>query len=721
MKNKNAFSLAGMLVLLSLAACDGSGSGSVQAGIEGSGHQVTSSGAVSALGSIFVNDVEYDLTGAAITVDGVLARESDLDVGSLVIVEGEADANGTTGRATRVTAGIAVAGRIDSLDVARTAFTVLGQTVVVDLATKIEQAVDAQPLGGLTLGNDVAVSGFIDSSGVIRARRIGLRTAEQPLRLNGRVENLDAASRRFTVNGATVDYTNARLIGFGTRTLAGASVRVVAAELDAGNALIADEVTFREAALPGAIGSSASVQGWVTRYVSPTDFDVDGRRAVIPPGTAAVGPSAIDQFVQLRGALDADGVLRVSSVGNAAPYTFRVRNAVGDPLPGAVVTFTARGVRFDATTDAAGTAVFANVPTGDTAVTISAAGYESATFTVPIGIGSRSLLLRLQPVGAWAAGRAIVLGTSMVAKASDGSKMTFAVDMAVVDGNSEPIATLTSAAFSVPYYDCFWDGPRGCASDANGNTTGGVYTGGPALAFGWHPAESRRTYRARLLIVNNYPDAYWSEVVPALKSFLARVGGSDSISVSSVQLQGGVATHTVLGPFTNDGSLYFDAIDALPAPIVGEPGWGEPAMRQSLIDSIASVGGPGGDPNVLVLAPTWMPLPDIHAVTASAQQAGVRVSAVDLYTYGVPEIAVRTGGFVGDIGPVYDYRRLPSIIGALDPLLAGALPFYRMEFELTSEPGTFVAGGNAKVSLHVDVPFSLPTAGIWTVVDVPIE
>ena len=45
------------------------------------------------------------------------ARESELDVGQVAIVEGSLDTNGTTGVATRVTVGIALAGPIAALDV----------------------------------------------------------------------------------------------------------------------------------------------------------------------------------------------------------------------------------------------------------------------------------------------------------------------------------------------------------------------------------------------------------------------------------------------------------------------------------------------------------------------------------------------------------------------------------------------------------------------------
>jgi hypothetical protein len=489
--------------------------------------------------------------------------------------------------------------------------------------------------------------------------------------------------------------------------------------LDVSGALIADEVVYRDTGLPGAVGDAAAVQGWITRYGSATDFDVNGYRVVVTSGTTITGDLGLDAFVDVRGSIVADGAVRMSQIVNTGPYTLVVHDAVGAPLQGALVTLTADVGQYEATTGPNGEAAFADVPTGPVNVSISAPGYETQTYTWTFGSGSRRGGLRLQPVGAWAIGRAVVLGTRMIDRTSDGSTMTFAVDIAVINEHSEAIQTLTSADFSIPRIDCVWNG---CGFDALGNATNsGELTGGPPQAFGLRPAAARRPYRARVLVVRNYADAYWDEVVPALKSFFARVGGADSISLSSVRLEGGVATHTVHGPFTNDGSLYFDAIEALPSPVAGDPGFGDPALLQSLTESITSVAGPGAEPNVVVLAPPWMRPPGIQAATAHARQLGVHVSAVDLGTYGVPEMTPRTGGFVAEIGPLRDYRQLPMVIGALDPLLAGAMPFYRMEFRVTSDRGTFVAGGNAKIPVNVKVPFPMPTTGIFATADVAIE
>jgi hypothetical protein len=217
------------------------------------------------------------------------------------------------------------------------------------------------------------------------------------------------------------------------------------------------------------------------------------------------------------------------------------------------------------------------------------------------------------------------------------------------------------------------------------------------------------------LAVLKHDAAYWRAMVPALKSFFGQVGGTDSVSLSSVQLENGAATHTVLGPFTSNGSFYFDAIDRL-----ARPASEDLPIVQALTESITSAAGAGAGASVVVLGPPWvLSLADVQTATALARQLGVRISNVDyLGTYGVPEMTPRTGGFVAE---VMDPRQFSIVLGALDPLLAGSLPFYRMEFRVTSERGAFVSGGNAKVRIKVDVPTSLPTIGVWSTADVAIQ
>src|SRR5688572_5404926 len=104
----------------------------------------------------------------------------------------------------------------------------------------------------------------------------------------------------------------------------------------------------------------------------------------------------------------------------AAPIpanVLRVTDVTGKPIAGAVVT--AGGVAAvgeaaaaQATTGDDGRASLAEFPTGQVTLSVSAAGFETRTFTtrLPVGVSG----LSLKAVGAWAIGRAIVLGTRMV-------------------------------------------------------------------------------------------------------------------------------------------------------------------------------------------------------------------------------------------------------------------------------------------------------------------
>ena len=127
------------------------------------------------------------------------------------------------------------------------------------------------------------------------------------------------------------------------------------------------------------------------------------------------------------------------NLGGAAPAAptpanvLRVTDVTGDPIAGAVVTAVGAAVVGEAaaaqvTTGDDGRASLADFPTGQVTLSVSAAGFETSRFTTRLPVGVSGLSLRA--VGAWAIGRAIVLGTRIVELAADGSTLTFSVDVA---------------------------------------------------------------------------------------------------------------------------------------------------------------------------------------------------------------------------------------------------------------------------------------------------
>jgi hypothetical protein len=400
-----------------------------------------------------------------------------------------------------------------------------------------------------------------------------------------------------------------------------------------------------------------------------------------------------------------------------------VADVTGRPIVGAAVSVVAGRVQRQATTNADGSTPLLDLPKGEATLQVTAAGFESIAASADLrgGAGPTNWSVTLRANGAWAVGRAVVLGTRLIERASDGSAMTFSVDVAVIGENSEALQTLTSADFRLFQIDCGWGGPRDCASDAAGNATGSggqFATDGPAQSFSLQPPSIRRPYLVGVLAERSTAMTDWDARAPALKSFFTTLGGNDVASLASVQTEGQATTLTVLGPFTSDGRAYLDAIDQLARP-AGSP----PAVLESLLESIrrAAAAGtgqiPGVEKTVLVLATPWMSTSDISAATTLARQLGVRISTVVRDNYGFPEMAARTGGFVVD---VEDPRQLGMVFRAMDRLLAGTTPYYRMQFRLTGPGGTFVPGGNAKVRLNIRVPTSLPSNGVMTTLDVAI-
>ena len=91
---------AGLMILGALTSCGNENQSTAGGGVGGTGISV---GTITGFGSVFVNGVEFDTSGASITVDGTPASESDLGIGMVVAVEGAFNENGLTGKADRIT------------------------------------------------------------------------------------------------------------------------------------------------------------------------------------------------------------------------------------------------------------------------------------------------------------------------------------------------------------------------------------------------------------------------------------------------------------------------------------------------------------------------------------------------------------------------------------------------------------------------------------------
>ena len=234
------FSLPLFFLFPVLVSCGGAGSDVLAGGgIGGSGN--TSVGPITALGSIFVNGIEFQTTSAAVTMNGVTGDEKELQVGMVVKVEGTVNADGKTGKADRVIFDNNVAGIIGSIDLGKSTMEVMGQTVIVDTQTVIAGLpVNTPGLAGLAANDMVEISGLADASGNVIATRITLKTTARQSVVCGRVSSLTATT--FNINALTVDYSKATLRNVGSTGIKTGDTFTVTGSLTSSSTLLADVV-----------------------------------------------------------------------------------------------------------------------------------------------------------------------------------------------------------------------------------------------------------------------------------------------------------------------------------------------------------------------------------------------------------------------------------------------------------------------------------------------
>ncbi len=295
-------------------------------------------GPIASFGSIVVGGVRYDTDGAQFIIDDNPGSESDLAVGHVVVVEAVTDGAGAPS-AVRVIYDEGVEGPIEAIDAAGSRLTVLGQTVVVTADTSFDDDIAPPSLDGLALGDWIEVSGLVDADLAIAATRIERKPPATELELHGVVSNLDSAAQRFDINALTVDYSAAILADFPAgQPREGDRVEVKGSALGASGELLATRVELETVLPPGSsAGAGVEIEGYISRFVSPADFDVGGLRVSTSDVTIFEGGSADDLAlnakVEVEGVLDDGGTLLASKVDIRRPRVVRVTAAIDSVDP----------------------------------------------------------------------------------------------------------------------------------------------------------------------------------------------------------------------------------------------------------------------------------------------------------------------------------------------------------------------------------------------------
>ena len=210
---RKSLALAMAITLTALASC--SPSPKSGGGIGGTGSvSSVSSGTVTKLGSVSVSGTQYDNSNALYCIDGEpCSTENNLKLGMVVLVKGTALST-PEGSVTRMADTIiyeeTVEGVVQSVAPDGSSLVILGQFVVANQETVIDESIPGRSLRNLRPGVDlIQVSGLVAGDGHILATLVMRRTGTLHYEVQGIIKNHDARGKRFEIGQLIVDYSSA--------------------------------------------------------------------------------------------------------------------------------------------------------------------------------------------------------------------------------------------------------------------------------------------------------------------------------------------------------------------------------------------------------------------------------------------------------------------------------------------------------------------------------
>ncbi len=196
--------VAAVLAAALMAACGGGGSGG---GGDGTTATAFASGPISGFGSIIVDGVRFDDSGAEIeNEDGERGGSDDLKLGSMVEIEsGAIDDSTGRAKALRIRFGSEIVGPVASVAADNSSLVVLGQTVDLKPETVVDDSLPADPQAWA--GLVVEVHALMDAStGHYVATRIEDKAGALLFKLRGVVSGLDTTAQTFQIGDALISY-----------------------------------------------------------------------------------------------------------------------------------------------------------------------------------------------------------------------------------------------------------------------------------------------------------------------------------------------------------------------------------------------------------------------------------------------------------------------------------------------------------------------------------
>jgi hypothetical protein len=314
-------------------------------------------GPITGFGSIIVNGITYDTSGAIFTRDDNPSSQDDFKVGETVIVKGTIEDDNTGAVAETVELDEIVEGPVSSINEFGV-LTVLGQAVTISLDTAVDDSCPASlDDPGIAA---VEVYGTVDGNGTIAATRIECKTALEvdEYEVNGTVSNLNAGNFTFSINGLQVNYSSATVDDNfpGGQISEGDPVEVkgLPANFDDGvtpPVMGASKVEYKGGVLAGNEGDHYEVEGFISDFVSATQFNVRVGSLVIAvtttDSTVYEGGSSADLGnnlkVEVEGDLNSSDQLQATKIEIKTSTNVRVVGLV-DSVSTANSTITILGI-----------------------------------------------------------------------------------------------------------------------------------------------------------------------------------------------------------------------------------------------------------------------------------------------------------------------------------------------------------------------------------------
>jgi len=307
-----------LLICCCLVLCACGAPSNDMGGIDASGGRIAgtvSTGAINGFGSVIVNGVRYNSDKAKILINNQVATEDNLRTGYQVKITGSIESNGSA-LADTIEFSPNLVGAITNINLTAQQLTVLGHLVQVNSATLFDAAIKPNYLAGLKLGDAILVSGFYDDQGVITATRIELNSNANRQAM-GYISYLNDANFTFNIKTLSVNYSAAALSNFNNTALAANTLVVVTGSLDAKGVLQAKTLVRINNSFDKDI-KSAETEGFVTRFLSTTDFDVAGTRWAAGTQTIFENGSsanlALGIALSIKGEINSTGILTAQKV-----------------------------------------------------------------------------------------------------------------------------------------------------------------------------------------------------------------------------------------------------------------------------------------------------------------------------------------------------------------------------------------------------------------------